>query len=328
MKHFLRAVSVVVALCAAQTVGAACTTLFTTVPYVISAPGEYCLMRSARLTVPGNAITINSSNVTVNLQGYSIFTGVTVDGQYAVGIYSMGRNNITVRNGRLRGFTKGVEMQSDQLSTANYLVEGLIVRSSGLIGLDVRGGNSTIQDNVVSDTRARFAPSQFVIAIANSAFGGTATIRNNRVDNTRGSGLIPPDFDGLPAIGAEGIVVDGAPSATIDNNTITDTTAGKDRALGLVYSCFPNAGIVCTTATAWSNEVLNSSASPGSVGLTIVGSAGGGGAILNSVSSDIENFAEGIKYINATGLYRYSVVAGAVTPYTGGRPFGVNDIEP
>jgi hypothetical protein len=328
MKHFLRAVSVLVALCAAHTASAACTTLFGAVPYVISAPGEYCLFRSVRMTAAGNAITINSSNVTVNLQGYSIFTAASENGQYSVGIYSMGRNNITLRNGRLRGFTKAVEMQSDLLAGANYLVEGLIVRSSGQMGLDIRGGNSTIQDNVVSNTAARFAPSQFAIAIGNSAFGGTATIRNNRVDNTSGSGLVPPDFDGNPAIGAEGIVVDGAPSATIENNTITDTTAGKDRALGLVYSCFPNAGIVCTTATAWSNEILNSASARGTVGLTIVGSPGGGGASLNSISSDVENFAEGIKYIFATGIYRYSVVAGAVTPYTGGRQFGVNDIEP
>jgi hypothetical protein len=328
MKHFLRAVSVLAALCAAQSASASCTTLIGTVPYVISAPGEYCLARSVRTTAAGNAITISSSNVTVDLLWHSVLSGVTDVRQYTVGVYSMGYNNITIRNGRIRGFTKAVEMQSDLLYAANYLVEGLIVRSSGQIGLDIRGGNSTIQDNVVSDTAARFAPTQFAIAIANSAFGGTAIIHNNRVDNTSGSGLVPPDFDGRPAIGAEGIVVDGAPSASIDNNTITDTTAGKDRALGLVYSCFPNAGVMCTTATAVGNEVLNSSSSRGAVGFTIVGLAGGGGAILNSTYNDVENFAEGIKYINATGLYRYSVVAGAVTPYVGGRPFGVNDIEP
>lgn len=326
MKNFLRAASALTAICAAQGATAACGTYISTVPYVISAPGDYCLERSVKATAAGAAVTIASSYVTFDLQTYTILSGATV-GQYTVGIQSMGYNNITLRNGRLRGFTKAVEMQSDTLYSANYLVEGLTVRSSGQIGLDIRGGNSTIQDNVISDTAARFAPSQFAIAINNSAYGGRATILNNRVDNTSGSGLVPPDFDGRPSIGAEGIVVDGASGALIQGNSITDTTAGKDRALGLVYSCFPNSGSTCSSAIGRSNKVLNSVSSPGAVGFTIVGSAGGG-AYLTSLANYIENFAEGLKYINATGLVRYNVVAGAVTPYVGGRLVGINDIEP
>jgi hypothetical protein len=75
-------------------------------PYVISQPGSYKL--SSNLSVPNhiNGIHIEASNVTLDLNGFSITTPTQPQVPASFGIQtSTGLSGMTIRNGSVRGFT-------------------------------------------------------------------------------------------------------------------------------------------------------------------------------------------------------------------------------
>jgi hypothetical protein len=83
-------------------------TKITRLPYEISKPGLYYL--GGDLTVDGNGvsgITVKADFVTIDLMGFSLIH--TPDPGYAYGILMLGRNNVEIRNGTVRGFYSGVE---------------------------------------------------------------------------------------------------------------------------------------------------------------------------------------------------------------------------
>src|SRR5215831_3306145 len=163
MKRISRPLALIGMLGAIPAAHAACDVYVDSVPYTISAPGNYCLRHNVTLSQPGYAITIATTDVTVDLMGYGILNNQSAT-TYTVGIYSDWRR-ITVRNGLIRGFTIGVRLASI-VETPNFLVEKLVVRQSGWKGIQVYGGPSTIQDNVVSETSTRvYAPSQYAVGI-------------------------------------------------------------------------------------------------------------------------------------------------------------------
>jgi hypothetical protein len=122
-------------------------------PYKITQPGSYKL--SGNLVVPANldGIDINVSNVTIDLNGFTISGTVTCS---AIGIISISCTNVTtvkgifaaadniiVRNGSLVGFGWGM-----QLSGKNNLVEEIIASGNGYTGLNVSFG--VVRRNIAS----------------------------------------------------------------------------------------------------------------------------------------------------------------------------------
>src|SRR5207342_1554116 len=90
-----------------------CGTIIASIPTVIATPGVYCLTKDLNTAMSsGNAIAINSNNVTIDCNGYKI-------GGLAAGTSSTTRGinagntlqNITVRNFGIRGFFYGIELQ-------------------------------------------------------------------------------------------------------------------------------------------------------------------------------------------------------------------------
>ena len=85
-------------------------TPITTLPATISTQGIYCL--TGNLAAPstfgsGHAITIDANNVTLDLNGWKLGGQAAGAGTLAIGIYSLA-NNVTVKNGIVRGFYYGV----------------------------------------------------------------------------------------------------------------------------------------------------------------------------------------------------------------------------
>ena len=102
-------------------------TLIFSLPYTISMDGTYKLAHDLTYSAAlGNAIIVNASNVTIDLNGYQLVA--TASNSYNFGIYANNVSNVSVKNGTIAGFTFGVEMDYPQgASNVNFghLVDGL-----------------------------------------------------------------------------------------------------------------------------------------------------------------------------------------------------------
>lgn len=140
------------------------------VPIAITQPGSYYLAENVT-GVPGQpGISIQSSNVTLDLRGFSL-TGVPGSG-YGI-VVSGGLQRVAIRNGIIQswGF-KGISAYD----TVSCRLEDLIVSSCGSGGVDVGPGS------VVSNCTLE---SNFSLALA---IGDTGTVTGCRVLNTKSTG--------------------------------------------------------------------------------------------------------------------------------------------
>jgi parallel beta-helix repeat protein len=112
-------------------------------PIAITQPGSYFLTRSLTGTTGQNGITISSSDVTLDLSGFTL-TGVPGS---VTGIETTAALNVTIRNGAVRAWAYGI--RTGGLSR----VDGVQSSSNGDIGIWVSGGS------VVSNCNASLNPS-------------------------------------------------------------------------------------------------------------------------------------------------------------------------
>jgi hypothetical protein len=136
-----------------------CDSFIDSAPYTISAPGHYCLTRDVALAgASGTAITINANLAVLDLRGYAL-EGSADAGTAAVGIRVSNRNGVVVRNGAVRGFQTGVEL------------DGSLVAS---------GNTGNLVEDIRADANTRFG-------IWVSDLGSDVVVRNCRVTATGGS---------------------------------------------------------------------------------------------------------------------------------------------
>jgi hypothetical protein len=145
-------------------------TKITSLPYTILNSGFYYITGTLTYSGTGNAITVSSDNVTIDLMGFSL-TCTTVSNS-STGIRLDGRNNVEIRNGTVRGFYTGIydkygtgsnfriiNVRANDATTAqgvgiylagkNNLVKACTASNNGHIGILVNAG--TISDCVVCD---------------------------------------------------------------------------------------------------------------------------------------------------------------------------------
>jgi hypothetical protein len=151
------------------------------VPYIITSSGSYIL--AGNLTIDGSndfAIRVEASNVTLNLNGFTI-TGpcpVAECNTGTTGIYALpGYYNTTVANGQVTGFAYGVDIQSGNLhdlnvtygefciDAANAIIRHNVISNCGAYGIYAQ--NCSISDNIVSQ------------ASVAGIYGNDSTISNN-----------------------------------------------------------------------------------------------------------------------------------------------------
>jgi hypothetical protein len=153
-------------------------TPISSVPYTITAPGKYILSNDLLYSgESGNAITVNTSNVTINLNGFYI---VCPNSNNANGVYANGQNHITVKNGEIIGFNLGVSFTATTLGAGNsaHLVDAVrFIRDSwgvycvygtacvvqncqivgGYVGVDfLQGTGNRATNNVVDGAESGF----------------------------------------------------------------------------------------------------------------------------------------------------------------------------
>ena len=132
-------------------------------PYTINNPGSYYLTTNLNVT-GGNAITINASQVTLDLGGFTIFSTAPGGSGFAIGLLSAtGNTDITIRNGHIKGgitnnagafngpgFNVGIGFSSSLPSSVR--VSGISVSGCLSHGIYLFTGNSTVVESCTVST--------------------------------------------------------------------------------------------------------------------------------------------------------------------------------
>jgi hypothetical protein len=260
----------------------------TSVPTTLEEPGLYCLVSNLTTSITeGEAIRILAHNVTLDLGGY-ILDGYTSSSTLAIGVYSRGINNVTIRNGRIRGFYFCVSLDGDSYAAGGHRIEELQVDRCTDSGIHIHGHDSVVQGNRVNGCGHRG------ISIA----GSNHRVTDNDVAGTTSDGN-----------SARAIIIFGE-RYVVENNRVLDTVNLEgDRAIGI--SVFG-----ADAAVVSGNQIVNSPTGiQKSTGIEVVGS---NDAIVRG--NNIIRMSTGISFDSSTGSFGSNIVTGAVTPYVGGTP--------
>ena len=131
-----------------------CDFFVSTLPYIASAQGHYCLTGNLSTAMTsGAAITIDANSVVLDLKGYKLGGLSAGPATIADGISVHIHSNVIVRNGLIRGFWKGVDFVGGP-DNNNNIVENVVLDSNTAYGIVFGGAgvNNTIRNCTVSST--------------------------------------------------------------------------------------------------------------------------------------------------------------------------------
>jgi hypothetical protein len=154
-------------------------------PYTITMQGLYCLIRNLSTAIHGGAaITVNSDFVVLDLKGFKVGGGAAGPGTQASGVYARNRKNITIKNGNIRGFLRGIFLEDDSgtyTASQGHVIRRVRLDENTWSGMEVHGRGNTIRDNQVATTGGSTI---FGNAFGIQTFGAGARILNNDVTDT------------------------------------------------------------------------------------------------------------------------------------------------
>jgi hypothetical protein len=128
-----------------------CNAKITSLPYTINVQGHYCFDRNLSTAITtGNAITINSDFVVLDLNNFKLGGGSAGLGTQAVGVFANDRKNVTVRNGNIRGFFIGIGLDGSQ--SAGNVIENNVLDGNTFIAVFVGGDGIVLRNNLISAT--------------------------------------------------------------------------------------------------------------------------------------------------------------------------------
>jgi len=188
-------------------------TAITSLPYVIATQGVYCLTGNLSTSMTsGNAITINTNNVTLDLNGYKLGGLGAGDGTQTNGIYANQKKNITIKNGIVRGFYRATYLLDDfpYTNSSGHVITGILADQNTHVGIQIDGLGNTVSHNTVVDTGGSTVSD---IALGITVRGSGAKVVNNTIATTTAQNTAY----------ADGISLTNSDYSLIQNNTITDT---------------------------------------------------------------------------------------------------------
>lgn len=196
-------------------------TTITKLPFTITKPGNYILRKSMvynhKSGLPLAAITINVDDVKIDLQGNTI----SIDRQISktletTAIFANERKNITIRNGRILNFFRGIYLEGSG-NMGGHTVENIEVADSTFLGIQVKGRGSMIRNNFINVVgRDGGATSYTALRYGIDAMGAGIVVSNNRIVDVILSG---------GSNSAYGIYVHNADSAIVERNYVLNTTS-------------------------------------------------------------------------------------------------------
>jgi len=260
MSKSIKYLNLIILLLAASTALAETTlcTPISTLPYSVTKEGVYCLTKhlSTNMTM-GNAITILTHNVTIDLNGRKLGGQAAGKGTKANGIYAWKRKNITIRNGTIRGFYVGILLADENPFTRSqgHLIEDIRADYNTKAGIMVYGKNNITRGNQVLDTGGS--------TVTISAYGIVVSGSGGRLLHNDISGITASGGDAnayaLALIKAHGAVVEGN---RIDVITGNGTGLGR----GVYYSTSDDTLTVGNRITSTDTGVYYNPGGSGSTG--------------------------------------------------------------
>ncbi len=154
MKRFMTLIALATALMAtaAKAETTECTVI-DTIPMTITVQGIYCLKGNlATNLTAGFMITVATNNVTIDMNGFKLGGLAAGAGTGANGIVAINRRNITIRNGSIRGFFRGIFLQGGPADSSGHLLEDLRLDGNRRSGAQVEGTGNIIRNNQVVNT--------------------------------------------------------------------------------------------------------------------------------------------------------------------------------
>jgi hypothetical protein len=196
-----------------------CNFYITSLPYTIATQGHYCFDRNlSTAATTGNAITINSDFVVLDLNNFKLGGGAAGPSTLANGVYGLNHKNITIRNGNVRGFYRGIFLDDSSTDGANgqgCLVENMLVDQNMLKGISVNGTGCVIRHNqVVSNGATPLTASEPATGIHIAGGSGAQVFDNAVLDMREGA-----------TVGSIGILLGGlnfAISTAVERNFVAN----------------------------------------------------------------------------------------------------------
>lgn len=184
-------------------------TVITSVPFTISVPGIYCLKTVIGTAMTsGNAITINANNVVIDFNNFRLGGSSAGPTSTAKGVYASDRQNITIRNGVIRGFESGLHLGG--ASSSGHVIEDNLVDGATKFGIFAQGSSVTIRRNRIVNTNSTppSAPASMASSASSSRRGFTK--RSGQLSNQQ-----------VPQVAAGG-AANGIRALSFQNGQITD----------------------------------------------------------------------------------------------------------
>jgi len=189
----------------------ACTGTIASLPATIATQGIWCVKQDLATSITsGNAITINTNNVTIDCNHFHVDGSSAGTGTTAIGIYASSRTKVTVRRCSIGGFYVGVKLTGNA-----HVVVGNALVGNTQSGLVIEGAiaksDSQVEDNRVLDTGGSTVAASVYGIYAHQAVDLTGNTVSGVTARTGGNGS------------AYGIYTTGTThGATLRNNRVTD----------------------------------------------------------------------------------------------------------
>jgi len=312
-------------------------TPITTLPTVITTQGIYCLTGNLVTSMAsGNAIEIQTNNVVIDLNGWKLGGLAAGTGTFTTGIYANQRKTITIRNGTIRGFYRGIWLDdtSPYTTSQGHLIEDIRADKNTYMGIMIIGRGNIVRRNQVVDTGGSTAYSNMpAVGIVLNGPGGR--ILDNDISQTAGTGT--GSGFGLNIGAADGVVtennsIDGVSSDAssaygVHVSSSNGFVAEDNRIIG-IGSAATSYGLFFDSvndAVVEDNRIIDlSSSASTSYGLYLETSAN-----VLAVGNRITSAGFGIEYSalwgGSSGKYMDNLTSNVTTPFTGGIDAGGNN---
>lgn len=204
---------------------AACSNPILSVPCSISSGGQYFL--GGDLTVgedPGGAaIWVHGNQVTIDLNGYRL-AGPNTTATRVNGIAGTpGIRNLTVRNGTLSGFLRGIVVDDNTAGNGiGHRVERVKVFGCKWVGIWLGGRDLVVRDNVIMSTQGTdFNQGGGIFTYGILAYGSGMRILNNDVMDT----VAPASWHGRGIQVGNGTATNGA---VVEGNRVSNAVSAPN----------------------------------------------------------------------------------------------------
>lgn len=247
-------------------------------PVSIATPGVWCLAVDQSMAhAAEQAVTISADNVTLDCNGRRLDGSPAGLATLSYGIVSIGRQNITVRNCRIRGFQHGLYI----VNGGGHLIEHNRFEANTQFGITIGGAGSVVRGNQILDTgRGTNTTSAFALRVQSSTdvidntidgvtarTGGNGSAYGIQATFDGGSGVIAGNrIRGLARDGGAnnyGIYAEAFSRLVVRDNDLVGT-AGN----GLGLWCYPSgtaARVRDNTFSGWVTAIDNCTSGGGNV---------------------------------------------------------------